>query len=104
MFERLLWDRGGERRLFEVGVPSFGDCIVVSMDRHWRRLCFCRDLQVLRVQRFVVQIVLVEFVVAIVAVAVVEDWGCIARYAVEFVENFATRYKNVNSDSAPQHS
>ena len=58
----------------------------------------------LRLQRFVVQITLVEFVVAIVVVVVVEDWDCIARYAVEFVENFATRYKNVNSDSAPQHS
>ena len=81
VFERQWWDRGGERRLFEVGVLSFGDCIVVPLDRYWRRLCFCRDCQVLRVQRFVVQITLVEF-----------------------VENFATRYKNVNSDSAPQHS
>jgi len=58
---------------------------------------------VLRPQRFVVQIVLVE-VAAIVVVVVVEDWVGIARYAVVFVENFATRYKNVNSDSAPQHS
>jgi len=102
-FDLRLRDRGGERRLFEGEVRSFGDYIVVPLRRCLRRLCFCREFQGPRFRSLVVQIFLVEFVVAIVVV-VAEDWDCIARYAVEFVENFAKRYKNANSDFAPQHS